>query len=300
MSMKMIVARVLCLALSCHICALGATNTNTRTTAAKKARQAPSKQVSQLKSFNYELGVAAESYSYHETQNNEQVMKISGLMYGVQGGITHNVTSSFRHSLNAAYYTSANTRYDGHVCPNQGGRDQCQPYKVDSSDWFSFAQYMINPRVQIDDAIIGYNLGAGYRYLFNDVDSISAYRREQHYVYYLLGLDISAPLSPRVYASFMAQYRGLIKGWNKSYATDIGWDYDLSFTQTRGSGYYLALRGDYKYNRNSSYFMKIYYEYWNILDSDFQTAYQNGQSLGSYVEPNNYTHSIGVNVGLAF
>ncbi|RDU59087.1 hypothetical protein [Helicobacter marmotae] len=249
--------------------------------------------------LNYSLSALIESYSYKETEDDKRLMKISGIMAGLRGGITHNVTPFFAHSLSMAYLMSAKTNYDGQVCAI-GNPSNCQAFSTDSKDSIYYVQYVLNPRVRVDLLNVGYNIGVGYRFLFNDINDDSAYRRAQHYLYYILGFNLGAQISRKISTQALVQYRGIVKAWNKTYMTDIDFDRDLSFNQPRGNGYYLALRGDYRANSKIAYFAKLYYEYWHILESDSKQGFRNGQAVGYYVEPNNYTQSIGLNLGLVF
>ncbi|STQ85973.1 hypothetical protein LS73_002195 [Helicobacter muridarum] len=250
--------------------------------------------------WGYRLSAGTQYYSYKEVDgDNNRLMKISGAMAGFDTKVT-NSFSNLTQSISGGYYKSINTKYEGQACtitPNTQQKN-CFPYNASSNDYYYFTEYIINPHIVISRVHVGLDIGVGYRFAYNKYNDPNAYKREQHYVYYLAGLNIGAFIGSKVSITLNAQYRRLIRGWNKTYMTDIGYDSDLNFEQKNGSGYAASLMLSYNPNNKYSIFLKAYYQYWNILESDVKDGYKKGQFIGNYVEPNNYTHVIGLNIGI--
>ncbi|MCI6217091.1 MAG: hypothetical protein MR629_00895 [Helicobacter sp.] len=242
--------------------------------------------------ITYEIEGGLNYYDYREyNQRAHQIMKISGFMSGIQGKISHKYNPILSHNISGGYYTSINTKYDGQL---QDGT----PYATDSKDYYYFAQYMLAPHINSGFLDFGIDTGLGYRF-HHQKDKVS-YRRDQHYLYYILGVNASLNFKQNMTLTFIAQNQFMLKAWNKTYLTDIRYDRDILLNQKEGYGYYYALKLSYAPNNQISLFSTLYYQFWHLQDSDVKTAKDRQSQSKEFVEPRNKTHIIGLNVGVEF
>lgn len=94
-------------------------------------------------------------------------------------------------------------------------------------------------------------------------------------------------------------YVGLIKGWHKTFLTDIGFDRDLNLTQEFGRGYRIELGLKRFLAHSMTLELSLYYEFWNIGDSNFAYATK-GNTPNRFYEPYNHTNVYGVQLGMKF
>ena len=243
-------------------------------------------------SFFFNGGV--QQYSYKEFAPQEEgggkLMEISGMFWGVNAG------ASLQHEwveqmIKVGYFQSLNTKYDGRI---QNG----DPYSGPSKDYYLLSEYHILPYVFKSDVfVLKADLGLGYRFLHNLVQD--AYRRSQHYAYFVAGLNGEKLLSKYLAVFTKLHYVGLIKGWHKTFLTDIGFDRDLNLTQEFGHGYRIELGLKRFLAHSMTLELSLYYEFWNIGDSNFAYATK-GNTPNRFYEPYNHTNVYGVQLGMKF
>ncbi|RAX55847.1 hypothetical protein [Helicobacter sp. 10-6591] len=243
------------------------------------------------------VGFGGGAYTYSEPG----VMKISGKVYGIDAYYSHFNTGLWDvyHKINFAYF-SGNLNYTGSECSAVNPLD-CSPVNASSKDFYWFFEYHYKPFVLNENGfVLNADIGTGFRYLDNQVNWKSAYEREQNYSYFFFGVDAQYFFSSKfsLYANVI--YRRLLRGWNISHMTDLGYDNNLEFTQYDGIGVMLDAgikREFYSYILLLSFFI----DYWEIPDSTKATLRKGGATTGSvYVEPYNTTKVFGLRCRLEY
>jgi hypothetical protein len=160
--------------------------------------------------------------------------------------------------------------------------------------------------------------GIGLRHLSNGTTGISGFRTD-NYLYLPLGLTTRTNLASQRALSFTVEVDALLRGWQKTRDSQLGSGdipataiapaftingfSDISFSQSTG----FALRASSAYHLTRRWSIEPYYVYWHVGASpvNYETAtftVRNitvQQQLGAY-EPTNYTHEVGVKVGIHF
>lgn len=246
--------------------------------------------------FIFGLYGNTQSYKYIEPN----VMDIGGTLNGI--GINASYSNQEVIQLFTGEYLSGNLAYNGAECNMITGL--CTPIKANSKDWYAFGEYYVKPIIGKDvDFTSTLDIGVGYRFLQNKIDSTYAYTRKQSYLYLLFGGSIEYKLSNffKVYGS--AHYRYLIRGFNTSYMKELGYDNNLNFTQKEGQGvkFLLGLKLDLEsYNLNNYLFVAIYFDWWTLDGSDIKTLYAQSGGIATFYEPKNNTQAIGLMIGTGF
>ncbi|HZS83958.1 MAG TPA: hypothetical protein VFA50_13870 [Stellaceae bacterium] len=146
--------------------------------------------------------------------------------------------------------------------------------------------------------------GLGYRLLFDKaggkVTTTGAvgYDRLSQYLYWPIGVTVGLrfgawELRPN------AEFDYLIRGWQNSYLTEVGFDSDLENAQHHGYGLRGALMAatPTRYGRLS---FGPFIRYWNISRSESAAVAVGGAPAGTAFEPANHTLEAGLRLSLGF
>ena len=134
-------------------------------------------------------------------------------------------------------------------------------------------------------------VGAGYRYLYNDLRGVTStgavgYRRYSGYFYLPLGVTLRVRLNDAWVLAPQFEYDEFVRGTQRSYLADTGLGYnDVSNRQRRGRGYRAQLMFE-----GRRWAFGPWLNYWNVKDSDLQPI---GMGIGG-LEPGNWTRESGV------
>ncbi|RDU53331.1 hypothetical protein CQA49_06695 [Helicobacter sp. MIT 00-7814] len=224
------------------------------------------------------LSYSYENYRYEEPN----VMHTKGDMAGFNVAFRYN-SDEHRHTLKGSFY-SGNLTYYGAVCV-VGNANACQNVVNPSKDKYYSIEYLGQWALSIDEnPHVWMNGGIGYRFLVNKVDNPNAYKREQSYIYAFLGGSGEYFVTRDMMFYLNLNVRKLIRGYNTSYMTGIGFDKDLDFLQKDGYGAVLEIGAKYRLIY-VDFGIEGYVDYWNLKDSDNVLATINGASVGYYTEP---------------
>ena len=139
--------------------------------------------------------------------------------------------------------------------------------------------------------------GVGLRYLYNDLRGTTStgqfgYRRESTYMYIPVGVTLRMPMGSEWVLVPQAEYKGLLRGVQRSYLSDTGLPLnDISNQQRQGRGYRVQVMFE-----GRRWSIGPWLDYWDIKDSDLQ---QIAPGLVG-MEPANWTREAGVEVRYRF
>ncbi len=146
-------------------------------------------------------------------------------------------------------------------------------------------------------------MGLGYRFLYNfNIDKPGlrvSYVRQQGYLFLPIGMKGEIPIYEKISFFASLEYRILLLGHNTSKLSRLGFDNDLMFLQDKGYGWSVAL-GPKFFVGSGAIKAQLYYDYWNLEESDVAQAYSFGVLEGNFIEPKNHTHALGVMLSYDF
>ncbi|RAX59216.1 hypothetical protein CCZ01_00280 [Helicobacter monodelphidis] len=143
------------------------------------------------------------------------------------------------------------------------------------------------------------NAGVGYWYFRDDKYDVP---RSQEYFYIPVGIDGEFGLTSRWNLTYLADFKFLILGKNRTLLTRAYWSKDLKVDQKNGYGAKLALGLSYKHSRNQKSFVRLVARHWNIDDSELleNVTYANSAITQTFYEPKNHTQTISLQYGWEF
>jgi hypothetical protein len=252
----------------------------------------------------FEIAYEVSSYTYKEPhlsnpislKGNKQGVSIFSKSYGLWGNEINSSSFEFR-------YMSGKTDYNGWMCSGE----ICTPF-----EYSGIQDYYLEGTAKMgrifynqEDLQIEGNLGLGYRYLKDNLQSIGAggYLRKSRYIYVpfeaIFKYKISESFGITLKTEFDwllsgEQYSGKIAGYSDST--------DVSHRQEQGYG----LRASLKLSslvHNMEFFVEPFWRYWHIQNSE--SEYQYVQIGGDWYqqltyEPFNTTQEYGVKIGIGF
>ena len=231
--------------------------------------------------IGYALEAAASSYTYKETVDGAEFMRLSGPRASVAGRIDRTsgngvfVAGELRLSYGRLDYRSASGTLDG--IP-----DHYYDLRALAGRNFRGAGSTFSPY-----------LGYGFRRLTNDSDGevtslgFVGYRRVSGYHYVPVGADWKLDLGGQQFLSINAEYDYLIRG---SQLSDFE-EEPIKNTQNRGWGVRASvLYGSGKWSAGP------YLDYWRVAESNVDCGF----IVGCWVEPRNITTDAGVRVRYSF
>lgn len=225
-------------------------------------------------------------------------MKISGTLFGLQMGAKLKTPILAHGYLGAkGQYLFGQPVYDGYL------QDRKTSVKGDSSDevytltsfWGRTAQPLENLNTKLD-----FQIGVGYQYLNNDVQTPTGYQREQMYFYTPLTLSIRQPVD-KSWSTFMSfEYDHFWSGRNTAHFGDADPTYPtMKMKQNTGHGYEATIGAEHNMP-NFSFIAEIFYRSWAIGRSETSRAKKTDGSTITAYEPSNKTDMAGLGVGLRF
>ncbi|RAX52689.1 hypothetical protein CCY99_06870 [Helicobacter sp. 16-1353] len=149
-------------------------------------------------------------------------------------------------------------------------------------------------------------IGVGYRYLKNNVQNEGGYTREQIYYYIPVGFyAIDGMGADGLSARYGAEFRYMFLGTNKTHIGEAIPSINpsvLTFTQKNNFGLKVYIGFEYEIAQSFKIFTQATADYWYVKDSNTQSVtYINNTSTlyqGYFVEPNNNTIQLGIEVGI--
>lgn len=233
----------------------------------------------------YQLGVEAYTESYKESQGGQPVMKEEANMTGLNAAVII-ATSPLDEIVLDGRYASGKSDYTGAL--------QGDPYgslligDIKRMSWELGATYK-RYIPEWDGVKLG--VGLATRYLEDHLDKHpSGYRRENTLNYMSFVLERPTQLEGGWTMTPAFKYKYLLEGKQDSYLTDG----TLTHTQNRGKGYDLSLEFA-KTSGSTEWTITPFMRTWHIRDSD--VSYLNGDA---YIEPDNKTKELGINLGMRF
>jgi hypothetical protein len=236
-----------------------------------------------LKTLNgVELGVQFSNYKYEERVNGNFFMSNEGSKFGLIGNITRALNENW-YLVGDGRYASGSVNYTGSGTKG-GNPDVLIELRLTAGRDFVYGNYLLFPYA-----------GLGYRNLANDLRGTSStgangYRRESTYTYFPLGLTHRFILDEQSRISSSLEYDYLIEGTQISRLSDTqAGSNDIRNAQKNGFG--IRFNTNYETLRWS---FGVFYQFWNIGDSDIAIVTLNGTPIGTGMEPKNSTNELGV------
>jgi hypothetical protein len=229
-----------------------------------------------------ELGLQISDYKYEEQFNGAFLMSNAGSKWGFTGSYTQTVGNAWYWSGDARFawgevkYTGSGTKernpdllFDGRLI---GGRD------------FDRGHYLLSPYA-----------GLGYRSLYNDLrgstsTGATGYRRSSTYVYLPLGLTHRFRWDEQARVSTSLEYNYLLEGRQLSYLSDSNPQFNDP-VNTQKNGYGIRLVSSYE---TVSWSLGLFYQFWNLQDSDRSIRTTSGVPVVYVIEPQNTTTEVGM------
>ncbi len=144
-------------------------------------------------------------------------------------------------------------------------------------------------------------IGIGYHYLQNKSErkitttGHAGYDRESHYLYIPLGVTVDFQMKNGWHFIPEVEYDFFVTGQQDSRTGYLSGYTDVSNTQDSGHGYRLSF-GFSKEMRKFDLFIRFFFRYWDIDDSDTTT-----DPFGRvFIEPKNETHEYGIECSFIF
>ncbi|MBU2590886.1 MAG: hypothetical protein ABIJ24_05655 [Nitrospinota bacterium] len=240
--------------------------------------------ISLMKTDGYEIGLQISSYKYEEEVDGEFFMSNEGNKFGLVGNATNTIgynsylVTEFRIASGDVDYTGSGTK--------SGNFDRLWELRITGGQDYEREGYVISPYT-----------GLGVRSLFNDLRGTTStgavgYRRDSEYWYLPVGVTHRFRISADSRISTNLEYDYLIRGAQKTYLSDADPGYD-DLVNEQKDGYGLRLSSAHE---TSSLSVGLFYNYWNIADSESETTIYYGIPTGTGTEPKNETNEFGVQI----
>lgn len=235
-----------------------------------------------------ELGLHISDYKYEEQFKGAFLMSNAGTKWGVTGSYTQTIGNGWywsgdaRFALGEVKYTGSGTKggnpdllFDGRLI---GGKD------------FDRGHYLLSPYA-----------GLGYRTLYNDLrgstsTGATGYRRSSTYVYLPLGLTHRFRWDDQARVSTSLEYNHLLEGKQQSFLSDSNPQFNDP-VNTQKNGYGIRLVSSYE---TVSWSWGLFYQFWNLQDSDRSIRTTSGVPVVYVIEPQNTTTEVGIQLKYRF
>lgn len=241
--------------------------------------------LSTIKSQGWEIGTEFYSYDYEEPGFMEQKGSFWGIFgsYTNRGWIESGSDQKWMIKLEGQF-ASGETDYDGMLSDGT-------PQSVSNLDNHTYdLRLLIGPDYLNENNLSTIYLGLGYRHLFNDMMSETAYgyERESNYLYLPLGINSLNALEDDWSWGWGAEVDFLLYGKQNSNGVPLLGDIE----NTQDSGY--GLRASVKFQKHwekSDFTIEPFVRYWDIDESDI---------VNGAIEPANETMEVGIRLCLLY
>ncbi len=244
---------------------------------------------------NLKIGPDIRDFHYEE----DGLMEIDGLMYGVAGEYTYHGISDGTNNLMAKLrleYLKGDMDYDGQT----GGGT---PLSEDTEDFIIQTRALLGP-----DFLLNQNLlltpyaGLSYRYWNDEIGGAGGYERKIKQWYAPIGANTLVSLTGKWTCEITAEYDLFLGGKVKSYLSDVNPTYpNPEVDQEFDDGYGLRFSACFKREIANNYAFSIepYIRYWDIDKSEEERVTYGG-NLYKVWEPENETTCYGVRISFIF
>lgn len=209
----------------------------------------------------------------------------TGALYGVWANWFYQL-GSFKGVIDANLIIG-NLKYDGALCDTN--TSVCTDYSSTTNEMIHRVTHRFDYQVTSDLHVFA---GGGFRYLYDKGEGVGFYTRSGTYLFLPVGVTYN--LSD---FSLDVEYDIFLGGTMVSKLSDVNSTYG-DITHTQKTGYGIQVTAGYHAKPISYY---LFYETWNVRDSDTVELKINGAPSGLYfTEPKNFSESWGFKVGWAF
>lgn len=241
-----------------------------------------------MKTDGYEIGLQFSNYKYEEEVDGEFFMSNEGDKFGFVGNATNAIEDNF-YFVTEFRIASGDVGYTGSGTKS-GDSDRLWELRITGGQDYEREGYVLSPYA-----------GLGIRSLFNDSRGTTStgaigYRRDSNYWYFPVGLTHRFRISADSRISTSLEYDYLIRGIQKSYLSDADPGYN-DLVNGQKNGYGLRLSSAHETN---SFSVGVFYNYWNIGDSEIETISYYGIPFAEGMEPKNETNEFGVQILFRF
>jgi len=279
------------------------------------------------KNFSHEFEIGTEIYLY-EYEEPSLSVKDKGEFYGVNAAYTLSLPKnynplSFVDAIKNSYTPSffkIEGRFAWGYVDYEGSttHDNIRDYVLEARGTMGYdipisENFSVSPYA-----------GIGYRYLNDDFSSVpdqvingvqfaSGYDRESRYAYIPIGLDFNKKIDKKWSVRLNLEYDYLVGGKQKSHFEDsevngvnLGYDvHEVDQEEGYGAKASFSIR---KKGERVNFFIKPFFNYWDIEDSEFAFRTANGFLIpgdepGTFlggIEPANTTKEYGLKIGAEF
>jgi hypothetical protein len=237
-----------------------------------------------------ELGVQLSDYHYEEEVNGSFFMSNQGSKLGLTGNLTRAFSGSWYLLMDGRFATGS-VNYTG---SGSGS-------KSNNPDWLMEGRLLAGHDFEVGGTLLSPFSGLGMRYLYDDLQGrtstgAAGYRRESSYTYLPLGLTHRIRTGGDARLSNTFEYDHLLEGSQLSRLSDAD-PRSNDVRNTQKNGYGLRLSSSYE---TATWSAGVFYQAWNIGDSDRSLVTTNGVPSGTAIEPKNMTREIGVQLRYRF
>jgi len=228
----------------------------------------------------------------------EKSMSVEGALTGIQGNVLVPMDSTISIGARAEYLTGE-TNYEGQYLDIYGTGTTSRAAGPSKDYSYEIAGLGDLKIYRNRGSTASFYSGLAYRFHNNRVEIPGGYRREIGHIFVPVGLTGEIALSKDWKLVAVSELDILISGQTHSHLSDVGREYsDITNSQSRGVGIRAGLQVQRRLNNFEMYFGP-YYRYWRVEDSNAVSASVNGEQK-YFIEPQNTTTSLGINLGFIF
>ncbi|MBF0478993.1 MAG: hypothetical protein HQL26_05885 [Candidatus Omnitrophica bacterium] len=270
----------------------------------KHAREAALPPLTFHQKHTFEASYDVSHYKYEEPQ----LMQLAGAMNGFSAEYVYRPNKG--DALNFPFMNTYHLQTEFNWSIGNLRYESAQTTDKNKHDFITDDRGLIGREFVVDNFTPELYAGFGYRYLNDQPDEILVngywdYQREQTYYYLPIGFNVGRDISRNFRMTVNAEYDWLLVGKNTTHSSDYSQyvqppdlpDPDNHFTQDTGFG----LRGYIEIATTKgkvNFFVRPFFEYWHIDDSDLQPNVNDPTS--AWVEPENKTWQAGAKFGARF
>ena len=229
-----------------------------------------------------EVGLSLSSYTYDEPG----YMDLKATKLGVDYAITRTYAGAWPNTGEASFLTgelrfaTGQASYTNSSGMRAGGLD----------NWYWEARALYGVDLEMDGYVLSPYAGLGYRYLFNDLRSLTnGYRRESRYISLPLGITVHTRAAQRSQLLTTVEYVHLLSGKQDALLSDIGpGRQDAKLNQRSGSGLRLKVIRQFP-----TWSIGPTLTYWRVGSSDVG-------GTPAVFEPKNNTVELGLSIRRRF
>lgn len=250
----------------------------------------PDKGCADGSSTNIKLGGEISSYRYVEPG----LISHTGFLLGVNFQWFWVGTSDFKGVIDSSA-VFGQLQYDGKLCNVQ--TSVCQDYSAKTNDFIVRVTHRFE--YQFSPFIAGF-AGPGLRFLYDKGEDPGFYTRTGVYLFAPVGFRLELPTGENLFfADF--EYDIFLGGTMNSKFSEVNSSYgDITHKQTSGAGQKITLGASLTKWLSKPVTVSLYYENWNIAETNFEPFYQDGVATNkAFQEPKNFSESYGLKVAFA-